>query len=182
MYDYVLNLLAGGLGATIATFLLKTWLTERIRQSIAHEYATQLEHLKRDLQAELKTQQEVWLLKRDACLKALNVANAVLSNYTYPNVSQDAIDPQCETVATARACFNELACSCEHPDVLNEIKRILFGSVSPDAIVDLRNAVRRELGFSTVQVDEDREKAFIGRLNCDPSRRPLPGSEARVQP
>ncbi len=169
MEQFLLSFVSAGIGATIATFLLKIWLTERIRQSIAHEYATQLEHLKAALQSNVKTQQEVWLLKRDACLKALNLANAVLSNYTYQNIAPDAIVRQFETVSSAWACFNELACTCERAEVLSQLKRILFGKVSPDAIVDLRNAVRRELGFSNVEIDDDREKAFIGKLNCDPS-------------
>lgn len=168
--EYILNLLAGGLGAGIVAFLLKNWVIERIKQSVAHEYDKKLEKLKADIQSDLLRRQEIWMLKRDACLKALNLANAVLSNYHYPNVKKEDITPQYESVANARSCVNELACTCEKPDVLEELKEIMFGEVRPDAIVDLRNAVRRELGFSQTEIDTDRKKAFIGKLNCSPPK------------
>ncbi|MEO7665481.1 MAG: hypothetical protein ABIU97_00430, partial [Dehalococcoidia bacterium] len=139
------------------------------RQSIAAEYADQLERLRAALRLEAHTAEQGWLIKRDACLKALTVANAVLSNQSYSNIPQEHIVPQTETVANARACLDALACSCEGPEVIDELKKIMFGQVGPDAIVDLRAAVRRELGFASHTVDTDREKAFIGRLNCDPA-------------
>ena len=113
-----------------------------------------------------KRQWERWQLKKAACLRALNIANAILSNYEYVNLKKGAITPQHESVDAVRACFNELACTCDKPDVINNLKRIMFESVSPDAIVELRTAVRRELGMSRRVVDIDREKAFVGRVNC----------------
>lgn len=168
--EYILNLLAGGLGAGIVVFLLKNWITERIKQSVAHEYDKKLERLKADIQSDLQKRQEAWMLKRDAYLKTLNLANAVLSNYLYPNVKKEDIAPQYESIANARSCFNELACTCEKPDVLEKLKEIISGGVSPDAIVGLRNAVRRELGFSQTEIDTDRKKAFIGKLSCSPPK------------
>jgi hypothetical protein len=109
---------------------------------------------------------EKWQFKKQACLKALKLANAVLSNYDYPNVKKGDIQPQYEDIESARSCIDELACTCENPDVLNELKKILFDSVTPASMVDLRNAIRRELKFSKKTIDTDKEKAFIGTLNC----------------
>jgi hypothetical protein len=109
----------------------------------------------------------MWQIKKAACLKALNIANAVISNYRYTNVPEGDIVPQYENIEEVRACFNELACTCRGPEVMSELKRIMFSPVTPDAIVDLRNAVRRELGFSRKIIDIDRAKAFVGKINCD---------------
>ena len=114
-----------------------------------------------------KRKWEMWQIKKDACLNALNLANAVLSNYEYSNVNEGDISPQYESIENARACFNELACTCEGPEVINALKHIMFNTVSPDAIVDLRNAVRKELKFSNKTIDSDRENAFVGKINCE---------------
>jgi len=153
----------GGLVAA-AQLLATTWLKARIEESVKHEYAKQLESLKSELQTERQKRDRTWLVKRDACLKALNIANGFLSNYRYPNVPAGQIHPQELDVAEVRACFNELACSCESADVLTQLKRIMLGGVTPDAIVDLRNAVRRELEFGVTVIDTDRENAFVGRV------------------
>jgi len=110
---------------------------------------------------------ELWQIKKDACLKALNLANAALSNYEYPHVKKNTIVKQYVTIDEARSCFNELACTCDSPEVLAQLKRIMLDKVRPDAIVDLRNAVRRELKFTNDTIDDDREKAFLARINCE---------------
>jgi hypothetical protein len=152
--------------AALAAWFLRTWVSARIGQSISHEYARQLEGFK----DELTRNSRVWELKKDACLHALNVANAVLSNYRYENVADDDMTPQFLSIDNVRSCINELACACESPDVLDQLKRVMYEPVSPDAIVDLRNAVRRELKFSDVEIDRDRMKAFVGKINCSPKR------------
>jgi hypothetical protein len=113
-----------------------------------------------------KRQWERWQLKKAACLRALNIANAVLSNYKYPNVKNGDITPQHETIDVIRACFNELACTCDQPDVINGLKKIMFESVTPAEILTLRAAVRKELGMGKQEVDTDIEKAFVGKVNC----------------
>lgn len=118
------------------------------------------------LNEQSKRKWEKWNIKKAACLKALNLANAVLSNYEYQNTCKDDLEAQYTTIEDARGCFNELACTCDSPAVIEELKNIMFGQVTPDAIVDLRNAVRKELEFSNQEIDIDREKAFIGKLSC----------------
>jgi hypothetical protein len=167
-------MLLTGLAAFVGTYLKKKGenlatkediegLTRQI-ESVKTDYAQQLESFKAQLQEERQKRDRAWLVKRDSCLKALNIANALLSNYSYQNVTTDQIHPQEIDVVDVRACFNELACSCENPEVIAQLKHIMFDKVSPDAIVDLRNAVRRELEFGINEVDTDRERAFIGRV------------------
>ena len=165
--EYIVEVLLSGTAAGAAvSFLMKTWITNRVTASIKHEYDKKLAELKGEIQTQSSQKHEKWLIKRTACLRALNLANAVLSNYTYPEVTDGDILPQKVRIEDARSCVDELACSCDSSDTLDVLKEIMFGSVTPDIIVDLRNAVRAELDFSSQEIDRDRKRAFIGKLNC----------------
>ncbi|MGP9690381.1 hypothetical protein ACT3S4_00965 [Psychrobacter sp. AOP30-A2-5] len=144
-------------------------ITRKI-ENVKSEYLIELETVRVELSKSLHQKNEVWIMKRNACLKALNLANAILSNYKYTNISEGDMTPQRESIESARSCFNELACTCEGSEVIKELKKIVQGSISPDSIVDLRNAVRKELGFENESIDLDREFAFIGKINCDVDR------------
>jgi uncharacterized protein YxjI len=98
----------------------------------------------------------------------LNIADALLSNYKYPNVKDGEIKPGKISTEEVRKCFNDLACSCREATVIDLLKKIMFESVSPDIIVDLRNAVRIELDFGNQEFDKDRDKAFVGKVGADP--------------
>ena len=111
--------------------------------------------------------QEQWKHKRDACFNALNIADSLISNYIYPNVKDGDIKPGKITTEEVRKCFNDLACSCRETVVIDLLKKILFESVSPDIIVDLRNAVRIELEFGNEEFDKDRNRAFVGKVMAD---------------
>jgi hypothetical protein len=166
--EYLFTSLSSAGGIAVLVFISKNWFLKRINESISHEYKVEIEKLKSDLSAQNHQRNELWITKKDACLKAMNLANAILSNYEYQNEKKEKIKPQFETVESARACYNELACTCESSDVLDQLKVIVAGAVSPDAIVDLRNAVRKELGFTTGSIDNDRKGPFLGRINCEP--------------
>jgi hypothetical protein len=131
----------------------------------------QLKQFESTLKETERLKQERWILKRIACLKALDIADAMLSNYKYPNVKEADIVKVSVSTQEVRKCFNELACTCDTPEVIELLKTILYGSVTPDIIVDLRRAVRKELEFGVVAVDSDREKAFVGKVGCDPALR-----------
>lgn len=179
------SVLSGGVGGGLLFWLLRDWISERLRQSIRHEYNQSLAEYTTKLKAESEKQleryryeirqaeavdQERWRIKRDACIRALDIANAVLSNRDYENVPKGTIVKQEVTTAETRACLDELACTCDRPDVMSELKRIVIGeSVRPDAIVDLRAAIRRELGFGDEPIDTDRETAFVARIAGDPA-------------
>ena len=166
--EYLFTSISSAIGIAVLVFVFKNWFLKRLNESISQEYRIELERFKSELSTQIHQRNEVWITKRDACLKAMNLANAILSNYEYPNVKKEDLKPQFETVEAARACYNELACTCESPDVLDQLKIIISGAVSPDAIVDLRNAVRKELGFTKGSIDNDREKSFLGKINCEP--------------
>jgi uncharacterized protein YxjI len=112
--------------------------------------------------------QEQWKHKRDACFNALNIADALLSNYKYPNVQDGDIKPGRVTTEEVRKCFNDLACSCRGTEVIDLLKKIMYEPVRPDIIVDLRNAVRKELDFGNQEFDTDRDKAFVAKVGADP--------------
>jgi len=148
--------------------ILQTIITMVTGAAVAWYLNTRLERVKDELERDRFVGSHVWQMKKDACLHALNAANAVLSNYKYENPPKEGIIPQFERIETIRACYNELACTCESPNVLKQLKRVMYERVTPDAIVDLRNAVRHELGFSDEEIDKDRENAFVAKTNCQP--------------
>ncbi len=126
----------------------------------------------RDFESSIKYKelidQERWQLKRTACLNALNIADCILSNYKYENAKSEDIIPIPVTTEEVRKCFNELACTCDNTEVIEILKKILYDKIRPDIIVDLRNSVRRELGFGNSDFDKDRKNAFVGKIGADP--------------
>jgi len=156
-----------GLSLTATTIvngvLYNYWILPRINK--------ELKSFENLLKKEETLRENRWQIKRSACLRALNIADALLSNYTYPNARREDIKPGKITTEEVRTCFNELACSCDNSEVIETLKKIMFESVSPDIIVDLRNAVRRELEFGKEDFDKDREKAFVGKVIGDPDLR-----------
>ena len=153
-----------GLSLTATTIvngiLYNYWILPRINKD--------LKSFETLLKKEETLRENRWQIKRSACLRALNIADAILSNYSYPNIKKGDIKPGKITTEEVRTCFNELACSCDNSEVIETLKKIMFESVSPDIIVDLRNAVRRELEFGSEDFDKDREKAFVGKTIGDP--------------
>lgn len=140
-------------------------ITRKI-ESIKSEYLIELEIVRVELSKGLYQKNEVWIMKRDACLKALNLANAFLSNYQYTGIPRENIMREEISIKSVRSCFNELACTCENSEVIDQLKTIVFDDdITVDAIVDLRSAVRKELGFGDELIDLDREKAFIFSIN-----------------
>lgn len=148
-------------GATIINTLIYTYfLLPRINK--------RLKSFEAIIQRNEKLRENKWQIKRAACLEALNIADAILSNYEYPGARKEDIKPGKITTEEVRTCFNELACSCDNTEVIEILKRIMYDSVSPDIIVDLRNSVRRELEFGNDNFDKDRDKAFVGKVVADP--------------
>ncbi len=110
--------------------------------------------------------QKRWELRREACLNALDIADALISSGKYENYS-GPITKQSTTTKDIRKCCNLLAATCEKPDVLKTLQKIIKGNFSPDIIVDLRNAVRLELNFDKKQIDTDRDSAFVAKSIFD---------------
>ena len=74
--------------------------------------------------------------------------------------------------AKARDCYNRLALTCQNQAVIDKYLDALglhapgtpAKKISGDAIVDLRNAMRAELGFG-IELKLDRSLAWIGTLH-----------------
>lgn len=159
VFDFLVGFLGAGAGAALVGFLGKDWLALRLKTAIEEETFRK---------------RSAFEIKRAACLEALTVVDAVLSNQqwsvagtTTPKVAKQQVD-----IAAARRAYSQLALSCENPDVVAQFVRVL-GLRSPDEpavrtsgdkIVDLRNAMRAELGFGK-SLDLDRKLAWIANLD-----------------
>jgi len=105
-------------GATfINTLLYNLFLLPRINRRLKSFEAV--------IQKNEKLRENKWQIKRSACLKALNIADALLSNYEYPGARKEDIKPGKITTEEVRTCFNELACSCDNTEVIEILKKIM---------------------------------------------------------
>jgi hypothetical protein len=52
--ETLLSIISGGIGGAVLTALLRGWITERLKQSIQHEYAQKLENHKSELNTKLQ--------------------------------------------------------------------------------------------------------------------------------
>jgi hypothetical protein len=164
-------------------FLAKTYLSQRIKSSIENEYALKLESYKTDLKLSIdkemalfanniaqeeKTKEHKWIIKRDACLQALDLADAALSNATWDTIDSSQVVKQEIDTIKVRECFNKLACTCDDPEVLQIFKKAVgfLGPVPGDIMTDFRNAVRVELAFGGLLID-DRASSFFARVQGD---------------
>ena len=74
--DYILSILSGGASGAIVIWLMKNWLTERIKQSIKAEYDEKIERLKTSLSFREKAL--VILIKvRDELSKPVDMTPAI---------------------------------------------------------------------------------------------------------
>ena len=84
--------------------------------------------------------------------------------------SQIPVVKQPVDITDARQALNDLTLTCKNPDVINKFMiAIGFSNLegksetSGDSIIDLRNAIRAELGFGK-PIETDRSHAFIATL------------------
>jgi hypothetical protein len=117
------------------------------------------------IQARRERSKARWEMKRAVCVKTLDLVDAVFANTDWQgsDMSHRTLPQERPSIVDLRRGLNELAVTCENPDVIRNYKRCLgLDSVplSADALVDLRAAVRRELRFGE-SVDADRETAFF---------------------
>lgn len=158
LIDFLAGFLGAGVGAALIGFLARDWLAVRLKAAI---------------EKEALVQRAAFDLKRSACLDALAVVDAAFSQRdwkqgaTAVKVAKQPLD-----IAAARRAYNQLSLTCSNPNVVELYARAL-GLRAPDEpaqtgtadlVVDLRNAMRRELGFGT-NLDLDRHKAWIGSLD-----------------
>ena len=101
--------------------------------------------------------QRRWEIKREACLEALKIIDARFADYPWTsNKTPIRIDKQ-DFIKTAkiRSCFNRLVLACKDSSVPQSFETCLNLQVdnkdperlTMDTVVNLRNAIRKELGF-----------------------------------
>jgi hypothetical protein len=147
----------------LGVFAFQEWLRAK--------HVNALEQLKARIAIEQHTSQARWEIKRNACLNAMRIIDAHWSNLDWSGIdSKDrpivdgSIEKQPEpSIEDVRQCYNELVVSCGDNAVPKLYKHCLLEKVSGDDAIDLRNAVRTELGFG-IGIDFDRSRAFIGTI------------------
>jgi hypothetical protein len=157
--DFLVSFLGGGAGAALIGFLAKDWLSLRIKDAIESESA-----IRRD----------AFTIKRDACIDALNVIDGALSNQTWTNESGQVfpVTTQSVSIEKARECYSKLALTCENPKIIELYSKCLglrlpgepAENISTDNLLELRNYMRKELGFGAT-LDFDRRLAWIASLD-----------------
>jgi hypothetical protein len=126
-------------------------------------------------QSRNRTEEAKFKLKHEACIEALSVvdefykisfADEALKGKNIPGKIKK-LDPF-QLGEKVRVCHNKLVLTCDSPKVFELFKRAIKFDKRPedraDIIVDLRKAIREELGFGETIVDEDRNLAWI--LTC----------------
>lgn len=133
------------------------------------------EKLKIQFELKNRTEEAKFKMKYEACIEALSVVDEFYKlNFGKDLLKDKAISGELLTLTPfeigekARICHNKLVLTCDSPDVFNLFKRAIKfdkrDEDKADIIVDLRIAIRSELGFGETTIDEDREIAWI--LTC----------------
>ncbi len=155
--EFLVSFFGSGVGAALVGFLGKDWLAAR---------------LKAEIEKEMISRRSAYELKVEACLEALSVVDAHFSNIEWDTPEGKLKpEPQMLGIEEARRCYNKLSLTCEDPTVVECYANTLglraagdpVKEIRPDAIVDLRNAMRLELGFGK-KLAFSREKAWIAQL------------------
>ncbi len=140
----------------LSSYLFKTIISNYVAQKF-EKYRSQIK-------LEESRYNQKWLIKKDACLKALDISNRI---YTHRFPIQ-GIGPEDVSSAETRNCFNILSASLDGGEVFNIFQKIAFDTGwKGDLIIDLRNAVRKELFGQEVEIEKDREKAFLGAFSWE---------------
>jgi hypothetical protein len=164
------KVILGAIGGTTvllaaAGWLGQTWIENKLRSSIQHEYDVKLAEFRAELAATDRISHDRWVMKRDVFLRTMKLIDAWWANIEWNHQPQSQQKP---TIEEAREIHNQLALICEKDDVLKAFKTCFRMTsiektkpeLSMDAIVDLRNAMRKELKFSET-IPEDREASWI---------------------
>lgn len=177
-WSAVVSCVVSAVVSGLLVFAFQEWLRSK--------YAQAFEEYKAKVALEQHTSQMRWEIKRNACLNAMNIVEAHWSNRDWSGsdsqgrvLADGAVERQPEpSIDAVRQCYNELVLCCTNERVPKLYKHCLLEAVSGDDVVDLRNAVRAELGFGT-GIDFDRARAFIGRIG-KPSDKGTPNSVSGV--
>jgi hypothetical protein len=114
-----------------------------------------------------KIEFEWWKIRREACVKALNVIDDAYSVHGWVGVQallSKTIKNTTQLTIEAREAYEQLSCSCVNPTTLDTFLNCLFDE-GKDKTVKLnkfRNATREELGLDKLEFNEN--WTFIGRI------------------
>jgi hypothetical protein len=125
-----------------------------------------------------------WQYRRDACLNALRIADAVFSHIEFRDAAGHVIQNLAQarpSIREIRDCQNGLTIACRRTDVLQAFQRcIRIGEsnvpLTASAMDDLRQAVRRECGLGR-KVSVSQERAYIAYVAEAEEASQLPGRE-----
>lgn len=102
-------------------------------------------------------EQRRWEIKREACLEALEIIDARFADYSWQSDGKtiDVDSQKFIETEKIRSCFNRLILACENQEVpllYEKCLNLQVGSAVPErlemnSVVELRNAIRKELGF-----------------------------------
>ena len=141
---------------------------ERLRTNLEKELA---EFKAREIKEIENVQQARWELKYRACLDALEIVDAFLSNWL-KDVNGVAPVRQPADTLKARECYSRLVLTCQNPEVTEAFLKVMFPTPQTnnvditDNLNGLRDAVRKELGFGE-SINPSREAAWFVRLSGD---------------
>lgn len=143
--------------------LLREWVS--ILYPVATDAAERIERLRYQLLQLDRASRARYELKYDACLKTLELMDRIMTARLLPWEVKP--DDTFEFARMARECRTKLVLACDRADVLAVFLKML-GQHSVDQIVDLRSAVRQELGFGEDMIDSDRTTSFIATVDLTP--------------
>ncbi len=161
------SVVTGGVAGAIVAWIAQTIALEKLR----HDYAAKLETHRAELQRKLAETQESfrqhlaeqdrlnrdrWELKRNASLDALTLVDKVMTHLShFAAEGETRVPPEPFATSDARSIMNRLILACDDPSVVHLFLTCIgldasgggAAGIDPGNVQDLRNAIRRELGF-----------------------------------
>lgn len=107
-----------------------------------------------------------WEAKRDACLHALEIVDAVWAHIAWVGVPART-QPQARVgIAEIRRCHSLLVVTCDDPEIESLYVRCMHvkdpdQTLTADVIAEFRDAIRKELGLGKGSHSSSRERAWL---------------------
>ena len=167
---------SGGLLGGVLVFLLKEWISTRIKNSIKHEYDQEIENIKASILSNQKVFDYKYKLKYEACMSILEAADMFASKCKFIDTRTGLSNEKDMVVHKIsdedltflfRDCLNKFSCSCDSLEVLNIFFKIASGGdYNLSIFSELREAIRKELSFSDNDnsLIFDRDNSYIMRV------------------
>ena len=157
-----------------ASFFLGAYLKRKDQDLATRENIEELtslvESIKKDIRSNEAIAQAKRQMKHDACLEALSVIDAFFSHF----FKEPKPTPQPADSSKAREVHSKLILACDNSRIVELYTEILCGPIGgervppTDQLNELRNLVRKELGFGS-DVNLDRDRAWFGQIVGDPN-------------